>query len=225
MSQRRLGPFAALLALATFVHCDKARDEPPPAPVPESPAPAAEPATPPPGPDATTLPDAIAETGLDAATPEDAGPAAPIASPRDAGRTPPVRVPDAGTPVTTRVAGPIDGGPPEPPDAAYQATEAEDIAAATAALRPLVSRCFFEAEKLFYGAHRVSVRVTLDADKAEGRFRNWELVENSLRDGKSFACFTRALRAARFQRPTGGLGRTATLPFSHVPTASPRSNP
>ncbi|MFN7134873.1 MAG: hypothetical protein ACK4N5_22525, partial [Myxococcales bacterium] len=122
-----------------------------------------------------------------------------------------------------RPAQPADAGvaaaTPPAPTGPREFTLEQDVAAAQAAVRPLVAKCFEEAEKLYFGTQRVVLQGVLEVEGGRGVLKEPQISESTLRDAKSHACFLRALNKARFRAPTGGAGQPAVMSFNHVPAA------
>jgi hypothetical protein len=148
-------------------------------------------------------------------------------TPPDAGA--PLEVVDAGPPAPPD-AGPPDAGPPDagPPDAGAR-EEAAVVDAGAAphhsghlrqahdALEKLTRACFDEAARIHWGPQRVTLKGKVVVTDGEGTLEEGAVVQNTLHDAKSNACFVSAMENVRFKPVEADVGQEKTFTFDYVP--------
>jgi hypothetical protein len=158
---------------------------------------------------------AVVDAGLDAATTARASaatknPAPAEATAVDAGVVA-AGVVDAGAVAAVAV----DAGAP----AAAETSAAKSSLAADAdtALQKPVRNCFREAEKIHWGPQNVVLKAKLGEKDGVGILTDGVVVEESIRDMQSHACFVKAMTSARFKLASGDSGQEKTFRFQHIP--------
>ena len=77
--------------------------------------------------------------------------------------------------------------------------------------------CFRQAEKIHWGPQLVVLKGTIAAKDGLGGIDDGAVVENSLHDADSNACFLAAVAAARFTLKPEDVGQSKNFRFQHVP--------
>lgn len=94
-------------------------------------------------------------------------------------------------------------------------------ATAEAALQKPIRACFRQAEKFHWGPQQVVLKATVAQQDGAGTLTDGAVVEDSLHDAQSHACFLAVLASVHFHVAPNDVGQEQTFRFQHVPQVKP----
>ena len=89
----------------------------------------------------------------------------------------------------------------------------EQIRVAVAAVEPLWTQCFEDAKERYTGPQLATVKFTLKADGADGRFESGELVDTTVDDPWVKSCLLESLLDAKYTAPANSSELVVQYPF------------
>ena len=102
----------------------------------------------------------------------------------------------------------------EPREEALSGTvDKEEVRQAIQRVVPLMRQCFQDVAERFPGSQSVTLKFTLEGQGPTGHFRDGEVVETTIQDPFTLACFLDSLLDIHFPAPRGGGRVTITYPF------------